>query len=122
MVYWGSTYQTRGRNPGRALLAKQKFCNTDYARKADEADRNFCENDPADCPGPVRRYLETFGRVRGFAGSEHDISPDFKWLLDFLAGKAAEKRWREMGARSVMEVKTVFRTSYRRQIGIALAR
>ena len=27
-----------------------------------------------------------------------------------------------MGARSVMEAKTVFRTSYRRQIGIALAR
>ena len=55
-------------------------------------------------------------------GSEHDISPDFKWLFDFLAGKAAEKRWREMGARSVMEAKTVFRTSYRRQIGIALER
>ena len=78
----------------------------EYVRKAAKADEKYNSHHPEDGLGPIGRRLEEFGRIKGLVvGPRGEASDDFHSLVQTVAGIAAERRWRSMGARSPLEAR-----------------
>jgi hypothetical protein len=69
--------------------------------------------------GPVEARYKSFGRMLCLVvGPRGGISEDFTNLLQRFAHIGAERRWKEMGARSIKEARAVMLTKLRRNFGI----
>ena len=73
--------------------------------------------------GPVEQRLRTFPRVHGLAfGGYGEASGAVEALRRVVAREQAQRRWRQMGARSPTEAAGILASQLRRRWGIAACR
>ena len=90
----------------------------EYAAAARELDRRHSPQGTT----PVATLLESFTTVRPLVfGHYGETSDDVHTLLERAASKAAEQRWRKLGARSQDEAKGFLLAGFRRRLGLAVA-
>ena len=95
----------------------------EYRRKARNVDIKFNDWDHAQGPGPVETRLNGYGAIRGLVfGARGESSKDVARLIKLTATIAAERRWRELGARSVGDARNAIMHSVRRSLGIVAVR
>ena len=80
-------------------------------------------NTPEGEQGPIEQRLLQFGPVLGLtAGGFGEMNSYMDVLVDLIATKAAEDKWRLMGATSLAQAKQTFVIRVRRSIGVEAAR
>ena len=90
--------------------------------KARKADQKWCGT-PAGTQGPIEQRLLQFGPVFGLAvGGFGEVNDNMDVLVSRCATRAAESKWRLMGANSLAEAKQTFKARIRRSIGVEGAR
>ena len=97
----------------------------DCNRQARKTDRNYNGVDTSDMniKGPVQLRLQEFGKVKGLVfGPRGETSDEVEELVNKMAKKAAERQWRNMGARSAVEARGVVKARITRSLGIAAVR
>ena len=78
---------------------------------------------PVGGPGPVQRLLQTYPRVRGLAfGPRAESNADVGCLIQYAAGRRADRDWRGMGARSASEARSYVSEHLRRTISMGVWR
>jgi hypothetical protein len=76
---------------------------------------------PVGGPGPVQRLLQTYPRVRGLAfGPRAESNADVGCLIQYAAGRRADRDWRGMGARSASEARSYVSEHLRRTISMGV--
>ena len=106
----------------RAANLRERKIQTGYIAKARKADRMWC-NTPEGEQGPIEQRLLQFGPVLGLtAGGFGEMNSYMDVLVDLIATKAAEDKWRLMGATSLAQAKQTFVIRVRRSIGVEAAR
>ena len=72
---------------------------------------------------PFLQRLESFGPTRGLAAGQYgEVSPDVHSLVKVCAESIANRRWRELGARSAKEACGFVTAAVKRRLGLVLAR
>ena len=105
-----------------AANLRERSIQTGYIAKARKADRMWC-NTPEGEQGPIEQRLLQFGPVLGLtAGGFGEMNSYMDVLVDLIATKAAEDKWRLMGATSLAQAKQTFVIRVRRSIGVEAAR
>ena len=67
--------------------------------------------------------LKTYGELRAFAvGPRGEMSPDLRNLVESMAEKAAESRWLEIGAKSILAARGTLKSMFVNIIGFAAVR
>lgn len=96
----------------------------DYIAKTVKTDRDHNNWDrAANGPGPVEQRLQSYGPVRGLVfGPRGESSNDVERLIQLSAEIGADRRWRELGARSKVEAKAFIARTMRESIGITAVR
>ena len=90
--------------------------------KARALDRRWCGTQ-AGAQGPIERRLMQYGPVFGLAvGGFGEVNDNMDVLVSRCATRAAESKWRLMGANSLAEAKQTFKARIRRSIGVEAAR
>ena len=104
--------------------ARARKCHPDYVAGAVKTDRLHNDWDrAADGPGPVEQRLQSFGTVRGLVfGPRGESSKDVERLIQLCAELGADRRWREIGARSKVQAKAFIAHRMREDIGITAVR
>ena len=107
-----------------ALEAREGKIHGEYHRKARAADIKFNGHNPQDpASGPVQTRLSEFGPIQGgVAGPRGSVSSGLHRVIEGIAEIGAERNWRAMGARSVLEARAVLINRVRRGIGIVATR
>jgi hypothetical protein len=94
----------------------------EYARKARAVDQKWCGT-PAGTQGPIEQRLLQFGPVFGLTlGGFGEVNDNMDVLVSRCATRAAESKWRLMGANNLAEAKQTFKARIRRSIGVEGAR
>ena len=120
-----STYMAADLNrDGGAVERRAGRIHKEYHAKAKRVDITYnAHPEDSNIPGPVRRQLQSYGRIRGFVfGAFGEVSKDVQKYTEELAEMGSERTWRDMGARSQMEAKNLIRTMIRESIGIEAVR
>ena len=72
---------------------------------------------------PFLQRLQSFGPVRGLAAGQYgEVSPDGHSLVQACAESIANRRWRELGARSAKEACGFVTATVKRRLGLVLVR
>ena len=96
--------------------------NRDYLRKAVTIDRKYNSWGRPD-PGPVRSALLRFGRVEGLAvGAHGEGSMDLIKLLERIAARGADRRFRDLGFNSALQAKSTVKKQVFMTVGIEAMR
>ena len=110
------------RERGGAVNRRAARIDSEYRRKARNADRKYNGTPPGVC-GPVQTRLKSYGHIWGLAiGPRGEISKDLERLIDVSAKIGAERKWRAMGSRSQREAAAVLKNAMRRRIGVVAVR
>ena len=111
-------YTRRGREEqSGAVHDRELHVWADYQHHARELDRRFS---PAG-QSPILQRLQSFGRTRGLVfGAYGEASADVHDLLSIAADTQAEHLWREAGARSAAEMRSLLISRVRRRLGMAV--
>jgi len=96
----------------------------EYVQKAAKVDKEINGDDVTGGRlGRMGRRLAEFGQVRGIAvGPRGEMSCDAHSLVDTIASKASERKWRRMGARNPIEAKAIVKNFVTRKVGITAVR
>ena len=96
----------------------------EYVRKAMMVDRDINGDDVTGGRlGRMGKRLAEFGQVRGIAvGPRGEMSGDAHKLVDTIATRASERKWRRMGARNPIEARAIVKNFVTRKIGIVAVR
>ena len=107
-----------------ALEKRESGIHGEYHHKARRADEKFNGLHPQDpAMGPIQTRLDEFGPIRGLVvGPRGSASSGLHKLIGEIAEMGAERVWRKMGARSVLEARGILVNRIRRGIGIAASR
>ena len=90
----------------------------EYRRHAGELDTAYGAG-----AQPFLQRLQSFGPVRGLAAGQYsEVSPDVHSLVKVCAESIANRRWRELGARSAKEACGFVTAAVKRRLGLVLAR
>ena len=123
-LYTGSHYKRKKSARERRHAANQRArrIQTEYDNKARALDRRWCGTQ-AGAQGPIERRLMQYGPVFGLAvGGFGEVNDNMDVLVSRCATRAAESKWRLMGANSLAEAKQTFKARIRRSIGVEAAR
>ncbi len=96
----------------------------EYVRKAKNVDRDYNNVDVSGGNlGPTGQRLAEYGQVRAIVfGPRGEGSSDAHSLVDLIANKAANRRWRPMGAKSFVVARDAYKSWAYRSIGITAIR
>ena len=104
-LHFGTSTYPNGSTRCHAVTRRAAGLPQEYAGKARELDRKFCDTAAGE-QGPVERRLRSFEPVRGLVfGSWGEASPDVERLLGVLAEVGPRRHWRSMHARCPEEAK-----------------
>ena len=103
-----------------ALERRAAKVHGEYHKKTRQADIKYNGLDPEDPGmGPIQTRLHEFGKVEGLVfGPRGSASKAVGELIKKMAKSGAERRWRQMGARSVIEARGIVTNRMRRSFGI----
>ena len=124
-LHQGVTWNARAvSTPCGALEKREGKIHREYHSKARNADIKFNGHNPQDAAhGPVQTRLSEFGPIQGgVAGPRGSVSSGLHRVIEGIAEIGAERNWRAMGARSVLEARAVLINRVRRGIGIVATR
>ena len=94
----------------------------EYVRKARKADQKWCGT-PAGTQGPIEQRLLQYGPVFGLSvGGFGEVNDNMDELVSLCATRAAESKWRLMGAINLAQAVQTFKARIRRSIGVEGAR
>ena len=122
-VHYGKIYRPiRFKAAARCETVKFRAdrVHTDMVRKARQIDRehNNWADDRTD-PGPVTRALMGYDHIEGLAvGAHGECSPDIHLLVERMARRGAQRRYKSMGFRSAREAKSTILAQVRLSLGV----
>ena len=91
-------------------------------KKARKADRDY-NGTPEGVQGPIEQRLSQYGPIFGLViGGFGEVNDNMDVLVTRLATRAAESKWRLMGALSLAQARQTFKARIRRTIGVEAAR
>ena len=120
----GSRYKTKVsvRNSRHATNLRGRGIQSEYVRKARKADQKWCGT-PVGTQGPIERRLLQYGAVFGLTvGGFGEVNDNMDELVSLCATRAAESKWRLMGADNLAQAVQTFKARIRRSIGVEGAR
>ena len=90
-----------------AVSARQQRVTPEYIGKARRADRTYNGIRRNDV-GPLEAEVKRHGRIDGLVfGAYGEASSDVEQLVQKIAAGSAQRHWRGMGARDVLEAKSI---------------
>ena len=102
-----------------AVAARASHVWGDYLAKGRAADARYS---PAGTT-PILDRIRGFTRARALVfGNYSEASPDVHHCIAAAAAEAAKRNWRELGARRAEEAKSFYVASFRRRLGVFVAR
>ena len=102
-----------------AVNARAALITGEYAAKAREGDRKYNGVAQGAQPGPLQQEMTSYGRIEGLVfGAYGEVSRDVDALVKLAATHGAPARWRDMGARNVMEARSTITQQWRRTLGV----
>ena len=122
---WGNLYRPirfkQARTCG-AVEMRADQVHRDYLKKAHTIDHKYNSWDRPD-PGPVQSALLRYGRVEGLAvGAHGEGSMDLIKLLDRIAARGADRRFRDLGFDSAIQAKNTIKKHVFMTVGIEAMR
>ena len=104
-LHYGSSTYPHGPERCGAVARRARTLPGEYAAKARAVDRQYCGATPRDI-GPVERLLQTYEPVRGLVfGAWGEASPVVEKLLSALAMTGAERHWRAMRCKEIVDAR-----------------
>ena len=105
-----------------AVSARQQRVTPEYIGKARRADRTYNGIRRNDV-GPLEAEVKRHGRIDGLVfGAYGEASSDVEQLVQKIAAGSAQRHWRGMGARDVMEAKSILIARARKWLGVEAVR
>jgi hypothetical protein len=120
----GSRYKTKVsvRDSRHATNLRGRAIQSEYIRKARKADQKWCGT-PVGTQGPIEQRLLQYGPVFGLTvGGFGEVNDNMDDLVSRCATRAAESKWRLMGADNLAQAVQTFKARIRRSIGVEGAR
>ena len=91
-----------------AVSARQQRVTREYIGKARRADRRTYNGIRRNDVGPLEAEVKRHGRIDELVfGAYGEASSDVEQLVQKIAAGSAQRHWRGMGARDVMEAKSI---------------
>ena len=119
-----ANYSSKKSNQTRrhAVNQRERRIQSEYFKKAREADRDY-NGTPEGVQGPIEQRLSQYGPIFGLViGGFGEVNDNMDVLVTRLATRAAESKWRLMGALSLAQARQTFKARIRRTIGVEAAR
>jgi hypothetical protein len=119
-----ANYSSKKSNQTRrhAVNQRERRIQSEYFKKARKADRDY-NGTPEGVQGPIEQRLSQYGPIFGLViGGFGEVNDNMDVLVTRLATRAAESKWRLMGALSLAQARQTFKARIRRTIGVEAAR